>query len=183
MVTRERPVGWGIESMRYHGPNVVSCEIITGLTRTPLVGAYLPLLIMEHLIDLEEALQHFRDPIFLGNLNVDLDETRIPRSQRVADLLAEYVLIDLVLHFLQRHRFRNLKTWSQVWNGTVLCSRCDCIIGMDRRCFEIFGIRDMRNFSSDHFALRARLIRRPTRCYAHYLRGRRELPPRPHPTA
>ena len=22
LVTRERPVGWGIESMRYHGPNV-----------------------------------------------------------------------------------------------------------------------------------------------------------------
>ena len=81
MVTRERPVGWGIESMRYHGPNVVSCEIITGLTRTPLVGAYLPLLIMEHLIDLEEALQHFRDPVVLGDLNMDLDEARILRSQ------------------------------------------------------------------------------------------------------
>ena len=22
LVTKERPVGWGIESMRYHGPNV-----------------------------------------------------------------------------------------------------------------------------------------------------------------
>ena len=42
LVTRERPVWWGIESTRYHRPNVVSCEIVTVITRTPLVGAYLP---------------------------------------------------------------------------------------------------------------------------------------------
>ena len=42
MVTRERPLLWGVESTRYHGPNVVSCEIVTGLSWTPLVGAYLP---------------------------------------------------------------------------------------------------------------------------------------------
>ena len=39
MVTRERPIGRGIESMRYHRQNVVCCEIVNGLTRTPLVGA------------------------------------------------------------------------------------------------------------------------------------------------
>ena len=43
MVTREWPVRWGIESMCSHGPNVVSCKIVTGLTRTPLSEAYLPL--------------------------------------------------------------------------------------------------------------------------------------------
>ena len=32
LVTRERPVGWGIEYTRYHIPNVVSCELVTGLT-------------------------------------------------------------------------------------------------------------------------------------------------------
>ena len=44
---------------------------------------------LEHLPDLEEALQHFRDPIVPGDLNVDLDEARILWSQRVSDLLAE----------------------------------------------------------------------------------------------
>ena len=29
MVTRDRPVWWGFDSMRYHRPNVVSCEIFT----------------------------------------------------------------------------------------------------------------------------------------------------------
>ena len=32
MVTRERPVGRGIDSTCYHGTNVVSCTIITRLT-------------------------------------------------------------------------------------------------------------------------------------------------------
>ena len=64
--------------MRYHGPNMVRCNIITGLTHTPLVGAYLPPLILEHLLDLEEALQRFRDPIFLGKLNVELEKARSP---------------------------------------------------------------------------------------------------------
>ena len=42
LVTREWAVRWGIESTCYHGPNVVSCEIVTRLTRTLLVRAYLP---------------------------------------------------------------------------------------------------------------------------------------------
>ena len=70
VVTRERPVGWGIESTRHHGPNVVICDIVTGLTRTPLVSAYLPPLTLEHLPDLEESLQRFRYPIVIGYLNV-----------------------------------------------------------------------------------------------------------------
>ena len=91
VVARERPARWGIESTRYHGPNVVSCENVTGLTQTPLIGAYLPPLTLEHLPDLEEALRRFRDPIFLRDLTVELDKARIPRSQQVADLLVGYV--------------------------------------------------------------------------------------------
>ena len=56
--------------MRYNIPNVVSCDIVTRLTWTPLVGAYLPPLTLEHLPDLEEYLQHFRDPSVLGVLEI-----------------------------------------------------------------------------------------------------------------
>ena len=73
LVTRERPVGWGIESTRYHSLNVLSCEIFTRINRNPLVGAYLPPSTLKHLLDLEEALQRFREPIYLEDLNVDLD--------------------------------------------------------------------------------------------------------------
>ena len=81
LITRERPFGWWIDTMLYHGPNVVSCDIVTRLIWTPLVGAYLPLSTLEHLPDLEEALELFKDTKVLGDLNVDLDEARIPRCQ------------------------------------------------------------------------------------------------------
>ena len=96
MVMRERLIDQGIESMLYHGPNVVSCEIFTGLTRTPLVGAYLPPSTLEQIPEIEDDLQRFREPIVLGDLNVDLNGARSLHSQRVSDLLAESNIIDLV---------------------------------------------------------------------------------------
>ena len=41
----------------------------------------------------------------------------------------------------------------------------------------------MRNYRSDHFAIRVRLLRRLTRCHSHYLQGRREFPLKPPPAA
>ena len=96
LVTRELPVGLVIEFTHHHRLNVVHCEIVTGLTRTPLVGAYLTPSTLEELPDLEEALQHFKDPIVLGYLNVDFNEARRLWSQCVSYLLVEYGLICLV---------------------------------------------------------------------------------------
>ena len=167
--------------MCYNRTHVVSCEIVNRLTRTPIVGAYLPTLTLEDLSDLEEAMQRFRDPIFLGDLNVDLEKYRSMQSQQMSDLLAEYGIIDLVRHFWQRRRFWDLKTWSQVKQGTFLWSRCDYIIGTDQHRFELVGIQDMRNFSSDHFAFREQLLQRPTCCNSRYLQGRIAFPLRPPP--
>ena len=114
--------------MCYHGPNVVNCEIFTGLTGNLIVREYLSPSTLKHLPDLQEALKCFRDPIFLGNLNVDLDKVRILRSQCVLDLLAEYDLIDLVRHSQQRRKFRDLNTWSQVRQVTALQSICNYIL-------------------------------------------------------
>ena len=96
-------------------------------------------------------------------------------SQRVSDLLAEYVLIDLVRHLQQQRMFRDLKTCPQFRQETVLRSRCDYIIGTYWRRFDLVGIRDMRNYTLDHFAIRARLLRHPTCYHTQYLRGRRAL--------
>ena len=92
------------------------------------------------------------------------------------DLLAEYGIIDLVCHFRQRRRFRNLKNWYQVRQGTVLQSRCDYTLGLDQRRFNIVGIRDMRKFSSDNFALSSWIFQRPNCFHARYLSGRRSFP-------
>ena len=66
--------------MCYHKPNVVSCQLVTGLTWTPIVASYLPPSTLDHLPDLEESLKRFKDPIFLGYLNVDLNKARNPWS-------------------------------------------------------------------------------------------------------
>ena len=120
LTTRERPNRWGIYSTRYHETNVVICELVTGLIRTPLVDAYLPLSTLNHMPDLEEALKRFKEPILLEDLSMDLVKVRSLQIQRVAELLTEYGLIDLVRHFRRRRRFRNLKNWYQVQQGTVL---------------------------------------------------------------
>ena len=99
---------------------MVICELVTGLIRTPLVDAYLPLSTLNHMPDLEEALKRFKEPILLEDLSMDLVKVRSLQIQRVAELLTEYGLIDLVRHFRRRRRFRNLKNWYQVQQGTVL---------------------------------------------------------------
>ena len=107
LVTREHPGGWRIESMRFHGPNVVRCKIVTKHTRTPLLRVYLTPSALEHLPEIEEAIHQFegRDPIFLVDLNVDLDNAPSSRRQRMAYLLTEYNLIGLIHNFRQRRRF------------------------------------------------------------------------------
>ena len=107
---------------------------------------------------------------------MNLDKSRGPQSQRVADPLVEYGIIDLVRHFCQRRRFRNLKTWSQVRQGTVLQSRCDYTLGLDQRHFNMVGIRYMRKLLSDNFALSSWIFQRPTCFHARYLSGRRSFP-------
>ena len=38
LVFRDRSKGWSIKSTLFHGPNVVSCEVVAGGKWTPLVG-------------------------------------------------------------------------------------------------------------------------------------------------
>ena len=50
---------------------MVSCEIVSGIQRTPLIGSYLPPTTLDQLPDLKEELNILpgRDPIVLGDLN------------------------------------------------------------------------------------------------------------------
>ena len=75
LVIRDRMEVWDIDSTQFHGPNVVSCEIILGIEHKPPISAYLPSTTLEHLPELEETLNCFpgRYPIALGELNVNVD--------------------------------------------------------------------------------------------------------------
>ena len=133
--------------MRFHGPNVVSCEVIGSGNRTPLIGAYLPPSTLGHLPNLEEDLIRFwdQDPIVLGYLNADIRQAQNPRSHQVDDLLMEFGLVDILHHFRKRCRFLHMKTWLQVQRGRFMRTRCDYILGTDWRQFEMVVIRDVRN--------------------------------------
>ena len=108
LVTRVRTVRWGIESTRYHGPNVVSFKIVTGITWTPLTCHPQR---WSTCLTLRRPYSASGTPIVLGELNVDLDEARSLWRQCVSDLLTEYCLIDLVWNLRQCRMFRDLKTW------------------------------------------------------------------------
>ena len=90
----------------------MSCKIATRHTQTPLVGAYPPPSMLDHLPYFEEALQKFKglDPIVLGYFNVDLDDTQSLCSQFMVDLLTDFSIINLVRHSRQLCRFQDLKT-------------------------------------------------------------------------
>ena len=100
-MSQEIPEGYIVKSTRFHGPNVVSCEIVSGNQLTPLIGSYLPPSTLDHLPHLEEALNPFpdRDPIILGGLNADIIRLRNPREQQVAYFLAYFGLVCLLAHF------------------------------------------------------------------------------------
>ena len=53
LVSQYWPMGWIIELTRFHSTNMVSCKVVTGISRTLIVGSYLPSSTLAHLPDLE----------------------------------------------------------------------------------------------------------------------------------
>ena len=60
MVIRDQPQVWSVEATRFHGTNVVRCEVITDEKLTLIIGAYFTNSTLDHLPDLDEALACFR---------------------------------------------------------------------------------------------------------------------------
>jgi hypothetical protein len=112
-----------IESPVRHGPNVLSCLLVTGGNTTPVIGAYLPPLHLDDLPFLVQAFAQFPNtqPLLLGDLNVDLSYPHATaRIQQVSALLATYGMEDMLQHFQQRKRHRNHHTWHQLcWARTL----------------------------------------------------------------
>ena len=178
------PLGWSIESIRRHGPNVLSCYVMIGCKRQPLIGAYLPPSHLDDIPFLTEALDRFANhrhpPILMGDLNVNLSASNTssdPRLSLVSDTLAAYGLFDMLPHFRQRRPYLDLCTWKQQRNSQLYKSRCDYILGSDRRLFRTVSIRDPRHFSTDHYMVVATFLEKPARTnHNQYLRGRKRFP-------
>ena len=114
--------------------------------------------------------------MLFGDLNADLTALSNTRSRTISASLAAFGLRDLLTDFKQRKPYRDLATWQQLRMGSIVKSRCDYVMGTDRRLVQTVGIRNPRHHSSDHYLIRVRLLRQPTKCHKRYLRGRRQWP-------
>jgi hypothetical protein len=174
---------WLVESVQRHGPNVMSCILVTGRRRQPLVGAYIPPADVSTIGYIETALDRFTEgpaPLLLGDLNVNLRAPTGAREAQIAAMVASYGLNDMLLHFKQRRRYRDGATWRQTRQGEVVKGWCDYILGTKRRFFRKVVIRDPRCFSSDHFLVMGQLMSKPYRSHRRYLNGRRSYPLKAH---
>ena len=80
LVIRYQPKVWSAELMRFRMPNVASCNIFSVGKQTPITDAYLLPSLLDHLLDLKEALTQllYKNPIELGDLNPDIFQSQTP---------------------------------------------------------------------------------------------------------
>eukprot|EP00797_Seminavis_robusta_P003406 Sro1211_g252850.1 Reverse transcriptase (RNA-dependent DNA polymerase) (1066) ;mRNA; f:30706-34100 len=178
--TDPAPANWHLESLRRHGPNVLSAILVSADQVTPIIGAYLPPSHLDDLPYLTEAFERFptQQPLLLGDLNADLSNLRAPRTAEVFKALAPYSLEDHLLHFKQRKKHSDYTTWYQYRSTTdkTYRSRCDYILGPDRRLFQWITIKNPRYFTSDHHMLLSWYRTCPAKSHKAYLNGRRKFP-------
>ena len=170
---------WQVESIKRYGPNVLSFQLVTGGLRVAAVGAYVPpddLSTLEFINRALDDLPQGQKPLLLGDLNMDLEDPRDDRAYSIAADMASFGFEDMLAHFRQRRGFRHGKTWMQHRNNEVLRSRCDYILGTDRRLFNKVCLRDPRLFSSDHLMVLGELWSSELRRNKSYLRGRQRFP-------
>ena len=174
---------WQVESVRHHGPNVISFQLVAASRRWGVIGAYVPpsdLDTVEYIIQAFEALPRAIPPILLGDLNVDLDNPRDERGQAITTEMAVLGLEDLLLHFRLRRSYRHGMTYMQHRNGETVRARCDYLLGTDRRMFTNVSIRDPRLFTSDHLMVHGSLLLNSSRRHSlAYVRARKRFPLQP----
>jgi hypothetical protein len=167
-----------VESQRRHGPNVISFLITTGNRQYPVIGVCIPPNDTTTLAFISEASNRFagQPSILMGDINVDF-RTNMPSSRdaEIMALLTTLGLEDMSKHFIQRRRFRHGNTWNMERDGTILQSRCDYIMGIDRRIFQFIQIKDP-DYNSDHLMVTGGLQSASKHENTAYLRSRRKFP-------
>jgi exonuclease III len=169
-----------IESTRDWGPNVISCDVVSGGKRWRAIGIYIPPgetngATLGHL---DAALLDYSGEILLGgDLNIDLIRLSEPsRDVKIATMLSSYGMDDMTRHFCQRTRHKNRWTWRQKRTPRYVKTRCDGIMASDRRWFRNIRIVDPPGYDSDHYMLVAEMMSAIEREHKDYLKGRKNRP-------
>ena len=113
--------------------------------------------------------------IVIGDFNVDLaDPNQDERGAEITDALAS--MEDLLLHSKPRERYAHRQTWWQERDGSTIRSRCDYILGFDRRMFLNVCLKDPRCFNSDHLMMVGKITSATRSRNRSYLRSRTRYP-------
>ena len=171
---------WWIEGERTHGPNVISCILVSGNRRWNIVGAYYPPSddSGDTVSFVNEAVRYrgTDDPyIMLGDLNADLDRPRDIRDDEISSQMVLLALEDVGDHFTHP---RGRWTWSQRRNGGYIRSKTCYVLAQEFGDFKRWAIKIPR-LNTDHRAIIAEI--RLGKFYIHrrYTCCRRNLPPFP----
>ena len=181
---RTESTRWSIEGIQAHGPNVISCTVVSGERCWSLIGAYIAPSETNGatLKFIAEAVRtRCSHPlIFLGDINVDLAAPDLDdRAEDIVTALALLGLLDVSAAF--RHP-KGRWTWSQWREGCLLRSTTDWILAEQPQDFVRWALKCPRGYHSDHRLLLAELALAPEKTHRRYLRSRRQFPvwiPRP----
>ena len=178
LISKKGKDRWSLESVQFHGPNVVSFQIKTGELRYSFVGAYIPPDDDETCEHIDQALRRFQSSkrlFLLGDLNMRFENPRDEREHEILDVLMNYGLINLAKHFSQRKRWRAGWTWYQKTVDGPRTAVCDYILANDRRIVWNYSLRQPR-FDSDHLMLVIRIRTGNVQRHKAYLKARKRFP-------
>ena len=171
---------WSIEGTRTHGPNVISCTLVSGTHRRwTLIGAYIA-----PSEDSGETLEFIHEAvrtrcshplIFFGDVNVDFRRAAFidDRSEVITDSLRVLNLSD-VANFFPHPRGR--WTWSQWREGHYIRSVTDYVLAEHPDDFDRWAIKCPRYADSDHRLIVVELRASGRRAHFRYLQNRRRWP-------
>ena len=173
---KNKMVNWSLESPMIHGPNVISCIIVSGYKRWLLIGAYIsPNETNETTLEnIEIASQRYNHPLIVcGDFNINTNS----EDERDIKILASFAnngLSDIKNKFKAPRKFLHLNTWRSYDKRMSSC--CDYIFSNDTKCWKNIRYVEPRHFSSDHIALMGILIIRSSVHHKRYIRRRQKVP-------
>ena len=167
---------WTVEGIRTHGPNVISCTLVSGKRRWTLIGCYIPPseddgTTLDYIQEAIRTRAH-HPLILLGDLNIEFHHPKDSRSELLTDGLALYGLTDLSNSY---RKPTGSWTWSQRKDDGYIRSVTDYILVDCPQDFSRWTIKSPRYYS-DHRAVVAELRLVSKKRHRRYLHRRQYFP-------
>ena len=175
ILVKEGCKNWHVEGTQPYGANVINTVIVSGSDRWNLIGSYIAPSETngETIAEISKAAnRNSHKIIWVGDLNVDLENVRDDRQAEIAALVASMGTIDLTRHFKQKKKW----TWNMRRSGQVISSVTDYFMAERRDEWKNVTIRYPDGFITDHRAVRGDLWLRKKGQHAGYVNGRKRYP-------